>query len=408
MMGRMMGRGRWRRGRLVLFGVLVASLTGLGSTLLFTGAGATGASRVAGEAALPSNPPAAVVSRQSAAAVYAYWTPARMAAAKPAAGATAGGPNIAAGAAGNTATGAPGLAGGYVPAGLSSVSGTGSSINRSATDATVSPADGSYPGPNDTFNWWESQGQFPVSAIGKLFFTEPSGDYVCSATATYASSSQPNMIWTAGHCLGPQGGSSYYSNWDFCPEYKNGEAGVGCWAANYAQLTGGWYYDGYWSADYGYIILQATGNKKAKPVTSVVGGLGFGWNWSRDQIWQDFGYPSASPYTGAYLVDTSAEHRYDVTNPNGTAGSDPGQQDDSIGSAQTPGFSGGPWILSFGRDSSQDPLSHGDWINGNNSYYFTSGGPGGGNEEGIEIQSPYYDTNACNFWKTGSDWSGTC
>ena len=37
-----------------------------------------------------------------------------------------------------------------------------------------------------------------------------------------------------------------------------------------------------------------------------------------------------------------------------------------------------------------------------------SGGPGGGNEYGVEIQSPYYNTNACNFWKGGSGWTGTC
>ena len=150
--------------------------------------------------------------------------------------------------------------------------------------------------------------------------------------------------------------------------------------------------------------MQPTGTVKHTHIVAVTGGMGFGWNWSRDQFWQDFGYPSASPYSGGKLVITSAEHRYDVTNP----GSDPGQQDNSIGSSQTPGFSGGPWVLSFGHGSGADPISHGDWINGNNSYYFTSGGPGGGNEYGVEIQSPYYDTSACSFWKSGSGWPGTC
>jgi len=79
-----------------------------------------------------------------------------------------------------------------------------------------------------------------------------------------------------------------------------------------------------------------------------------------------------------------------------------------VEASQTPGFSGGPWVLSFGHSSAADPIGHGDWINGNNSYYFTSGGPGGGNEYGAEIQSPYYDTSACNFWKGGSGWTGTC
>jgi len=31
-------------------------------------------------------------------------------------------------------------------------------------------------------------------------------------------------------------------------------------------------------------------------------------------------------------------------------------------------------------------------------YYFMAGG--NGNEYRTEIQSPYYDTTVCNFWKT--------
>jgi hypothetical protein len=241
--------------------------------------------------------------------------------------------------------------------------------------------------------------------VGKLFFTEPGvGNFVCSASATYGSGANYNMVWTAGHCVGAQGGQKYYTNWLFCPGYNNGEGKKGCWSWALAQQTGGWYFNGYWSADYAYLYMASSSDKVSKPVVKAVGGLGFAWNWSRDQFWADFGYPSGSPYNGAYMVITEAEHRYDVTNP----GSDPGPQDNSIGSSQTPGFSGGRWILSFGPSNGSDPIGHANWINGDNSYYFTSGGPGGGNEYGIEIQSPYYDTNACNFWKGGSHWTGNC
>ena len=213
------------------------------------------------------------------------------------------------------------------------------------------------------------------------------------------------MVWTAGHCVGAAAGQLYYTNFLFCPQYNNGASTkVGCWSYSLAKQTGGWYYDGYYSADYAYLYMQSTGTVKAKSIVSVTGGLGFAWNWGRDQIWQDFGYPSESPYSGGKLVVTSAEHRYDVTNPGG----DPGAQDNSIGSAQTPGFSGGPWVLSFGPSNTSDPIGHGNWINSDNSYYFTSGGPGGGNEYGTEIQGAYYDTTACNFWKGGSGWTGTC
>ena len=394
----------WRRW--VVYMPAIATLGAVAATVSVGSAGASSARA----AAMPANPAPAVAPaakmKASREAIMSYWTAARMASAKPAQPTV--GVTSAKGAkadnAGNTATGSPGLAGGYVPAGLHAGPAQGATINTNAQSSSVLPADGGYPGPNDTYNWIGSQGSYPVSAIGKLFFTEPSGNFVCSAAATYGGGTK-NMVWTAGHCVGPQGGRSYYSNFLFCPQYLNGtNPKVGCWSWALAQQTGGWYFNGYWSADYAYLYMQPTGSVKAAPVVAVTGGLGFGWNWSRDQFWQDFGYPSASPYSGGRLVITSAEHRYDVTNPGG----DPGQQDNSIGSSQTPGFSGGPWVLSFGHQSSADPISHGDWINGNNSYYFTSGGPGGGNEYGVEIQSPYYDTNACNFWKGGSGWTGTC
>jgi hypothetical protein len=359
---------------------------------------------------MPKDPPPALAPTSNAAngsALLAYWTPARMASAKSADVSIKAGLAQSAKAtnAGNTATGSPGVAGGYVPTGVASVNTSSSPANTNPQSSSVLPADGGYPGPNDTYNYPNTaEATFPTSAIGKLFFTEPSGNYVCSATATYGGGTR-NMVWTAGHCVGAGGGRTYYSNWMFCPQYNNGASTkVGCWTWALAQQTGGWYFNGYYSADYAYLYMQPTGTVKAKPVVSVTGGLGFAWNWGRDQFWQDFGYPSASPYSGGKLVVTSAEHRYDVTNPGG----DTGPQDNSIGSQQTPGFSGGPWVLSFGPSNSSDPIGHGDWINSDNSYYFTSGGPGGGNEYGTEIQGPYYDSNACNFWKSGSGWTGTC
>jgi len=405
MSGHRISQAVWRR-----WVVYISAVATLGAVSAAVSMGSAGASPVRSAAAVSANPPAAKVPaakmKASREAIMSYWTPARMASAKPAQPAlgAASGQGSKADNAGTTATGSPGHAGGYVPGGLRAGQAQGGTINANAQSSSVLPADGGYPGPNDTYNWIGPQGTYPVSTVGKLFFTEPAGNFVCSAAATYGGGTK-DMVWTAGHCVGAQGGRSYYSNFLFCPQYNNGaNRKVGCRSWALAQQTGGWYFNGYWSADYAYLYMQPTGTVKANHVVAVTGGMGFGWNWSRDQFWQDFGYPSASPYSGGKLVVTSAEHRYDVTNP----GSDPGQQDNSIGSSQTPGFSGGPWVLSFGHGSSADPIAHGDWINGNNSYYFTSGGPGGGNEYGVEIQSPYYDTNACNFWKGGSGWTGTC
>jgi hypothetical protein len=390
-----------RGGRFLILTALALASAGLGSAVLATAASA---------AAVPLNAPrlsaSAAGKSQTAAAVQAYWTPARMAAAKPMAGAVAGSAGAAAATTAAKATGTPGEAGGYVPRGLSTVPGPPNKLNPNVQNSSVLPADGGFPGPNDTFDWYPRYRTYPVSTIGKLFFTEPGvGNFVCSASSTYGGNL--DMVWTAGHCVGPQGGQSYYTNWEFCPSYVNGEnAAVGCWTWANAQQTGGWYFNGQFSADYAYLYMSNCGDINCTDVINVTGGLGFAWNFGRDQIWQDFGYPSGSPYDGGAIVDTSAEHRYDVVNPDSCGSSC--NSDNSIGSAQTPGFSGGPWILGFGSNTGTDPISHGNDINSDNSYYFTSGGPGGGNEYGTEIQGPYFDTNACNFWKGGSGYTGTC
>jgi hypothetical protein len=325
-----------------------------------------------------------------------------MASAKPVGGITAASGQAATNA-GNTATGKPGTAGGYVPDGMATAAGPPAPINTKSGSGSVTPADGGFSGPNTTFDWFPRYRTFPVSTIGKLFFTEPGGNFVCTAAATYGGNI--DTVWTAGHCVGAGGGQQYYGNWLFCPSYVNGNENpaVGCWSWSAAQQTGGWYFNGYWSADYAMLFMQPTGDIIAAHVVNAVGGLGFAWNWGRDQHWFDFGYPQGSPYDGNAIVVTAAEHRYDVTNPGG----DPGPQDNSIGSAQTPGFSGGPWILSFGG-TGVDPQNPHNWINSDNSYYFTSGGPGGGNEYGVEIQGPYYDTNVCNFWKAETGYTGSC
>ena len=396
---------RWRSRRL-LASVVLAVAAIVATAVSF--AGGAGAARQRASAAPTQLPPAAVAPPGNGAAVAQYWTADRMAAATPLTPQISGGGGAAAVQAGASATGNPGVAGGFDPSAGSTPSGAAAATmampSTSSPSAGAQPFDGAYAGPNDTYNYPGALKTFPASTVGKLFFTEPGvGNFVCSAAATYGGGTK-NMVWTAGHCVGAQGGRAYYSNWLFCPQYNNGEGPKGCYTWALAQQTGGGYFNGYWSADYAYLYMAPTSDKVAKPLVSAVGGLGFSWNWGRDQHWADFGYPSASPYNGAYMVVSESEHRYDVANPGG----DPGQPDNSIGSSQTPGFSGGPWILSFGPKNANDPIGHGNWINSVNSYYFTSGGPGGGNEYGREIQGPYFDTNACNFWKGGSGWTGSC
>jgi hypothetical protein len=182
------------------------------------------------------------------------------------------------------------------------------------------------------------------------------------------------------------GHSAFYTNWLFCPSYKDGVSPVGCWSWLYATTSGEWFFNGSLPRDYAIIGLQHTGTVVANDVVNVTGGLGFAWNWSRDQNWVHVGYPSASPYTGGRIIYTGTEHRYDDTQQ----GSPP---TNSWGSPQTPGSSGSPVILFFSYG--------GGFINSDVSYYYL-------NQAFHELQGPYFDTQVCNFWKNNTGYTGTC
>jgi hypothetical protein len=325
-----------------------------------------------------------------AAATVAYWTPQRMAAAVPVdmARPYTGAIRMAAPAA---ASGTPGRAGGYS---LTGQVNEPQGVHFASPNGNV-PLDGGYPGPNDTFYYGPAYNKYPASTVGKLYGHDPvtGGNFQCTATVTVGNSSILDIIWTAGHCVANGGSAYFYSNFLFCPEFKKGAKPVGCWAWNGgATVFSAWFYNGDLSLDEGVISLNHTGTKYATDVAAVVGGLGFAWNWGRDQHWFHFGYPCVN-WDCVHVVETAAEHRYDV-NMGGA-----GPYVNSWGSGQTEGSSGSAVQL-FHSDN-------GGYINGNVSFYF-SGGPNG-NEHGIELQGPYYDTTVCSaLWKPSTGYTGSC
>ena len=124
---------------------------------------------------------------------------------------------------------------------------------------------------------------------------------------------------------------------------------------------------------------------------NYLGGLGYAWNWGRDQAWWNWGYPalpSGAPwnFNGGALVQCSAEHRYDID-----AGTGPSSNSMGCGSGR--GSSGGPWTISLPNNGNQVPA----YINSTNSWIYLA-------EEGYEIQGPYADTAACGTWKDVTQW----
>lgn len=330
-----------------------------------------------------------IVNRAPASATMNYWTAERMATAVPIDMGFTGGPILPSAA--PQPTGAPGGGGGSLPGQRASLDTIPESALAAATTPGLVPADGPFPGPNTTFEYSPKYVTYPVSTIGKLFFTEPGvGNFVCSASVTTGSASINNIIWTAGHCVANGGQSSFYTNWMFCPSYNQGGVNParGCWSWSSATTSNEWYADGAFTRDYAIIALQHSGTVINADVATVTGSLGFGYNFPRDQNWVHMGYPAQSPYSGNAIIVTNTEHRYDDT-PDTF-----GPPTNSWGSTQTPGSSGSPVMLFWSYVSAP-------WINSDVSYYYTS-------QAFFEFQGPYFDTQVCNFWKSSTGYSPTC
>jgi hypothetical protein len=331
----------------------------------------------------------------AAAATLAYWTAARMASATPMIKTLPEGSGQAV-VAGNTATGAPGGAGGIgiggVPLEAPTPNGALAVSLRASnpTSGGIVPADGGYPGPGTFFFWYPRYRTYPVSTIAKMFFTQYGSNFQCSAAVTYGGN-YLDSVWTAGHCV--HAGDNSANGWSYnvliCPSYVNGvNPAVGCWTAAGLATSNEWYGSGVFSRDYGFVYTNFGGTVINDWIANVTGGLGFSWNWGRDQHWMNFGYPGLPnpPFNGGAINTCASEHRYDIV----TDGLGPATN--SMGCNSGRGSSGGPWILFF---------ANANWINSLNSWLYLA-------QEGSEIQGPYHDTQVCNFWKFWVGWSGTC
>ena len=176
---------------------------------------------------------------------------------------------------------------------------------------------------------------------GKVFFTIPSGaeagDYVCSATTV--NSKNKSVVWTAGHCVYPEGGSGFVTNWTFVPAYHEGTAPFGEWPAKRLATTGPWEGAANIKYDLGAAVVRTSA--EGTKLQNVVGARGIGFDQPREQTYQAIGYPAVPP-----PLEFTGEREFRCTSPFG--GSDePGTTGPPtmvIDCDMTGGSSGGGWI----------------------------------------------------------------
>jgi len=175
--------------------------------------------------------------------------------------------------------------------------------------------------------------------VGKLFFSDGAGDYVCSAAAIRTR--KLDQVITAGHCVhtGPNASlvPHFYRNWVFVPRYHRGRAPEGRWVARRAWAFNGWIQNESFRHDQAIIAFKRRDGRK---LVRAVGGNEVVWGKPQRRwgvtIW---GWPAQSPFTGqtARRCDGRTTPFQDT-------------RDAAMHNCRmNGGASGGPWFLPRGR-----------------------------------------------------------
>ncbi len=299
-----------------------------------------------------------------------YWTPARMAKAKPMVKRLDGAPD--------SATSAPAAADGAASA-VAPRTARGKAVPNALveTGAERPMAMGyTYPFPfTRTAVYPTSQYRASSRRVnGKIFFTQNGGNYVCSGTVVTAQNR--NQVWTAGHCLS-NGAGVFNSSTVFVPAYDGNASSCcpyGTWTANSLVVASDWHNTGSFRRDLGAFNVNPVSGVN---IQNRVGGAGFAWNQSRNQDFVDFGYPAASPFNGTSMQNCFAGYAIADT---GVGGAGPAPS--GIGCDMTGGSSGGSWQIAWGGSSGAVP----GYINGHNDYKWSN--------QPLAMYSPYFDTLA--------------
>lgn len=309
-------------------------------------------------------------SKAAAAAIDDYWTPERMAAAIPR---TISPPTSIAEAMEGipldfSALPPPGAMPGSGPQDPSAPSTYEPTADITDISPLLSPASSYYPSAHTTYEFQGKYRVWPRSPVGKLFFSLNGGNWTCSASLIGY-----RHVVTAGHCVS-DGDNHWATNVKFCPSYDIDQGGinpgVGCWTTNTVVTTGRWHSYGEPDADIGMAIFGSNGTVHNDYPGNVTGWLGYAWNWTIGQHEEMFGYPAAdrpgnehnefADFNGGKIYVTSAEEAGYTAN----WGSYPDSK--FIGTLQTPGCSGGPWIFRYGKKYVGQWNSN--WVNGVNSH----------------------------------------
>jgi len=203
---------------------------------------------------------------------------------------------------------------------------------------------------------------YPNRVHGKIFGTFPGlGDFTCSGTVVTSKSG--SLVTTAAHCVYDAGrgrSNQFASQLAFVPGYSSGNAPYGVFGATNAIVPGQWVR--FASLDYDLAMLRI-GPEGGQTVQKAVGSRGIGFDQKRRQRLSAYGYPGRGgkpAYNGERLAKCTAGYIPDPFRYGGPRSR--GMRCD-----QQQGASGGGWVSQQSFVVSN--TSHGYPRRSNNKFY---------------------------------------
>lgn len=177
---------------------------------------------------------------------------------------------------------------------------------------------------------------------GRLFFKVGTATGTCSAALI-----KLGVVVTAAHCVAEFGSNTGYSDFQYVPAYYKGQAPYGVWKAANVYLMNSYLTGTASCAQPGVVCTNDIAVIKLAPQNGKYAGhytgwFGYAWNnygfvEGKTQVTQ-LGYPSSHD-GGELMQRTDAGGEIVPEFSNNTI----------IGSRQTEGSSGGPWLVNFGE-----------------------------------------------------------
>jgi V8-like Glu-specific endopeptidase len=230
--------------------------------------------------------------------------------------------------------------------------------NASHVGTNAKPGGGNKPGGgangNTTGASWPNGKGNVYKSVGKVVFHNVAGDWICSGTALTNSRTGYSLVLTAGHCVydmdhGFGALSGFDTKWMFIPQFDSSptytcaNTTYGCWTATALVVNGGFAREhGFTTAgshyDWGFAVV-GPGGKGNTQLDSTVPTFGLTATAMTSNTSVDaFGYPAAGKYHGSDLVYCQNPLGFDAFTSNTNY---------RLGCDMTGGSSGGPWLSGF-------------------------------------------------------------